>query len=104
VLPVPDASRKENAWTIGECAEAPAQYHYDEEYLDVVDPSPCAACNKYFNTKRHFFVHLKGGPHHWRNARYVKKRKAENELNIDFGKEDERLAKWIRKDMVKREI
>jgi hypothetical protein len=31
------------------------------------------------------------------------KRKAENQLNVDIGKEDERLAEWIRKDMLKHE-
>jgi hypothetical protein len=48
-------------------------------------------------------VHLKGDPHNWQNARYVMKRKAENELNIDVGKEEGLFVKWIRKDMVKHE-
>jgi hypothetical protein len=104
VLPAPGATGKDNDLRVRGCAEAPAQYYYDEEDLDVVNPSPCAVCHRHFDTKRQFFGHLLGGPHHYRSAKYVQKRKAENELNIDVEKEDERLTKWIRKDMLRHDV
>jgi hypothetical protein len=88
----------ESGLTIRGCADAPAQYHYDERDLDVIDPSPCVVCNRYFNTKRQFFAHL-GGVHHYRSTKFVQKRKAENDPNIE--KREERLAKWTRKDMMR---
>jgi len=81
-------------------ADAPAKYYYDDEELDAPDPSPCIVCNKYFNTKRQFFGHLHG-VHHYRGLKYVRKRKAEESLEVDVEKEDERLAKWVRKDMMR---
>jgi serine/threonine protein kinase len=88
----------ESEFTIRGCADAPAQYYYDEHELDTVDPSPCVVCNRYFNTKGQFFGHL-GGVHHFRSAKYVLKRKAELGLNTNTEREDERLAKRARKDM-----
>lgn len=80
------------------CAEAPPQYHYDENELDDLIPSPCAVCKRHFDTKRQFFGHLYGG-RHYRGLKYVQKRKAEDEFDVDMEKKDERLTKWIRKDM-----
>jgi hypothetical protein len=39
--------------------------------------------------------------HHYRGLNYVLKRKAENDLSEDVAKRDERLAKWIRRDMMR---
>ncbi|KAH7092215.1 hypothetical protein FB567DRAFT_516773 [Paraphoma chrysanthemicola] len=86
--------------TIRGAASGPVRHYYDDEQLDALDPSPCVVCNKSFNTKRQFFAHL-GGGRHWRNAQYVKKRKAESQLSVDMGKGEDRLTKWIRKDMVR---
>jgi serine/threonine protein kinase len=72
---------KENGFRFRGCANAPAQYHYDNEDLGVLNPSPCMVCNKYFNTKRQFFAHL-SGVHHFRNTKYVLKRKAEKDLTV----------------------
>lgn len=82
--------------TIRGAADAPAKYYYDDAELDAPDPSPCVVCKRQFDTKRQFFSHLGGpGGYHYRNAKFVLKRKAE----IDLEKADERLAKWNRKDM-----
>jgi serine/threonine protein kinase len=96
---IPGQPGKENELRIRGCADAPVQYHYDEKNLDAVDPSPCAVCKRHFKTKKQFFTHLLGGPRHFRGAKYVQKRKAERGLDSDVEKEDERLAKWARKDM-----
>jgi hypothetical protein len=77
-------------------ADAIAKYHYDDAELDAPDPSPCAVCNKHFKTKRQFFAHLSGGPRHYRSAKYVMKRKAENDLTDD---KEYRFTKWMCKDM-----
>jgi hypothetical protein len=86
--------------TIRGAADGPAKRYYDDDELDALDPSPCVVCNRHFNTKRQFFSHL-GGGRHWRSARYVLKRKAENDLDIDVAQEDDRLTKWIRRDMMR---
>lgn len=93
-----DAVKIEPGISIRGCASAPPQYYYDEAELDAVDPSPCVVCNRYFNTKGQFFSHLGGGLH-WRNAKYVQKRKADNDLNVNMGKKERRLVDWIRRDM-----
>ncbi|KAF2028660.1 hypothetical protein EK21DRAFT_29323, partial [Setomelanomma holmii] len=87
------------------CADGPAQYHYNKENFDVIDPSPCAVYDRYFDTKRQFFSHLLGARRHWRDVRYVLKRKREreNEVTVDVEMEDERLAKWMRKDMIRQD-
>ncbi|KAH8722745.1 hypothetical protein GQ44DRAFT_622168 [Phaeosphaeriaceae sp. PMI808] len=82
---------EERGLAIRGCANAPAQYHFDEQDLDAVDPSPCVVCNRYFDTKGQFFGHLGGVHHHWRNAKYVMKRKAAKDVEVE--KEDQRLAK-----------
>ncbi|KAF1918479.1 hypothetical protein BDU57DRAFT_201128 [Ampelomyces quisqualis] len=92
--------KAEDDFSIRGCATVPPQYYYDEAELEAVDPSPCVVCNKYFNTKGQFFSHL-GGGRHWRNAKYVQKRKAEIDLNVDVGKGERRHEKWTRKDMQK---
>jgi serine/threonine protein kinase len=93
-----DAVNSERGLSIRGCASAPPQYHYDEAELDTVDPSPCVVCNRYFNTKGQFFSHL-GGGQHWRNAKYIQKRKAENDLNLEMTKGERRFEKSIRRDM-----
>jgi hypothetical protein len=81
-------------------APAPLQYHYDHAALDAPDPSPCVVCNKHFNTKRQFFAHL-GGGQHWRSAKYVQKRKAEDGPGVGEEEKEGRFIKWMRKDMQK---
>jgi serine/threonine protein kinase len=94
------ASKDDPGLTIRGFADAPAKYHYDDNELDAIDPSPCIVCDKHFNNKRQFFSHLYG-VHHYRGLNYVLKRKAENDLSEDAAKRDERLAKWIRRDMMR---
>jgi hypothetical protein len=96
--PVTDELSAKPGLTIRGFADAPAKYYYDDNELDAIDPSPCMVCNKHFNTKRQFFGHLYG-VHHYRGLKYVQKRKADDDVDVD--KEDERLAKWIRKDIVR---
>jgi tRNA U54 and U55 pseudouridine synthase Pus10 len=93
-------SKDESELTIRGVADAPIKYYYDDNELDAIEPSPCMVCDKQFNTKRQFFGHLHG-VHHYRGLKYVLKRKAENGLDEDVDKEDERLVKWIRKDMTR---
>lgn len=104
LIPVSDSTtavdefKTEPGLTIRGFADAPAKYYYDDNELDAIDPSPCIVCNKHFDTKRQFFKHLYG-VHHYRGLKYVHKRKAEDDIDVD--KEDERLAKRIRKDMMR---
>jgi hypothetical protein len=53
-------------------------------------------CRRKFNKKKQFFSHIHGA-NHYRGARYVAKRRAD----VDVDKEDQRLAKWVRKDMMR---
>ncbi|KAH3913304.1 hypothetical protein HBI56_085230 [Parastagonospora nodorum] len=96
--PAASEPKSEPGLTIRGFADAPAKYYYDDKELDTPDPSPCIVCNRRFNTKRQFFAHL-GGGHHYRGLKYVLKRKASKEVNMD--KAEERLTKWIRKDMIR---
>lgn len=96
--PVADEPKSDPGLTIRGVADAPAKYYYDEKELDTPDPSPCLVCNKRFNKKRQFFVHLRAG-HHYRGLKYVHKRKASKEVKMD--KAEERLTKWTRKDMMR---
>jgi len=85
---------------IRDCAALPAQYPHDEKNLDVIDPSPCVVCCRHFNPKRQFFAHLGAGGH-FREARYVQKRKAELDQKAKASKKEKRLVDWIRKDMAR---
>jgi hypothetical protein len=93
-------SKDEPGLTIRGVADAPTKYYYDDNELDAINLSPCMVCDKLLNTKRQFFGHLHG-VHHYQGLKYVLKRKAENSLDVDVVKGDERLEKWIRKDMAR---
>ncbi|KAF2822201.1 kinase-like protein [Ophiobolus disseminans] len=86
--------------TIRGAANAPVKHYYDDKEPDSPKPSPCVVCDKHFSTKGKFFKHLHGG-HHYRGVNYVQKRKAMDGIHVDVDKEDERLAKWVRKDMMR---
>ncbi|KAI8943174.1 hypothetical protein NX059_001203 [Plenodomus lindquistii] len=79
-------------------AEAPTKVHYEESTLEVVDPSPCVVCMRYFNSKKHFFGHIHGA-NHYRGPKQVAKRRAENRLSLDVERRDKRFGNWAQKDL-----
>lgn len=79
-------------------AEAVTEYHFDPKNHEEVDPTPCFVCRRHFNTKKHFFGHLHGA-NHYRGPKYVMKRRADDEVDIDEDRQDKRLTTWIQREM-----
>jgi serine/threonine protein kinase len=90
-LRIRGAANAENA------TNAASEYYDDVKATNDATNSPsCIVCRNNFNKKKQFFGHIHGA-NHCRSARYIAKRRAD----VDADKEDQRLAKWIRKDMMR---
>jgi hypothetical protein len=79
---------------------ASEHYHDVKATNDATNPPSCIVCRKSFNKKKQFFGHIHGA-NHCRSARYIAKRRADTDLDVDTDKEDSRFVKWIRKDMIR---
>jgi serine/threonine protein kinase len=78
-------------------ANATSEYYdHVKATNDATNSLSCIVCRKNFNKKKQFFGHIHGA-NHCRSARYIAKRRAD----VDADKEDQRLAKWIQKDMMR---
>jgi serine/threonine protein kinase len=83
-------------------ANAALGHHHDINATQngAAEPPACIVCRRHFNKKKQFFSHIHGA-NHIRNPRYVAKRRAETNLDVDVDKEDSRFIKWMRTDMVR---
>ncbi|KAL5119891.1 hypothetical protein ACEQ8H_002253 [Pleosporales sp. CAS-2024a] len=109
--PPTDGFQPESGFKVRGFADALAKYYYDdnddeeeeeEEVQMPADPSPCFVCYKHFGSKRQFFGHLYGG-HHYRGLKWVHKRKADAAMDMDVDRENGRVAKWVKQDLIRSE-
>lgn len=83
-IPAPPPANRDAGLKIrGVAAHAPAEAN--------VDPSPCIVCRRHFNTKKQFFGHLYG-VHHYRGLKYVRKRRADDDVGVDEERHEKRVA------------